>query len=199
MPIGNKQNITLGVGVIEIGSYVNDVFTAYEDIGAIKAEVRLEIVREILEFETGRPLITIVQEVIRERVTVIATLAELTIANLKSVLGQGAVVSSTTPAFLDGTTSIYPGNLSTTKTLINNGTLLKFGGSSVLGYVGLRFIHERSNGKRDVFEGYKASPSGNLTLPFRESDWNTFEAQFRLLADTTKASGEQYFQYFIET
>lgn len=198
MPIQNKNNISLGIGNIEFGEYTNDVFSTYVDVGAIKAEVNIEHAREVLDFETGRPLVVILQEVIRERVTVTLTLAELSVATLKMAIGQGSITSGTTPIFLDGTDTALKGTLETGKTSVVSGNVLKFGGVPTHAYIGLRFTHVKANGKRQIFEGYKASPSGNLTLPFRESDWNLFQCQFRLLADTTKPAGEQYYQLFIE-
>jgi hypothetical protein len=46
---------------------------------------------------------------------------------------------------------------------------------------------------------YKASPSGDLALPFNETDWNTYGVTFNALADTCKPAGEQYFQLFRES
>lgn len=198
MPIVNKNNIALGIGNMEFGDYVNDVFTSYVDVGAIKSEVNIEHTREVLDFETGRPLVVILQEVIRERVVISATLAELSVATLKSTLGQGSITSGTIPMFLDGTSSALKGTLETGKSAVVSGNLLKFGGIPTHAYLGLRFTHVKANGKRQIFEAYKASPMGNLTLPFRESDWNLFQVSFRLLADTTKPAGEQYYQLFIE-
>jgi hypothetical protein len=198
MPIQNKNNISLGIGNLELGTYTNDVFDAYTDIGAIKSEVNIAITREVLDFESGRPLVTILQEVIRERVVVTATLAEVTMATLKMALGQGNITSGTIPTFLDGTSQALRGTLQTGKTDVTSGTLLKFGGVPTHAYVGLRFTHVKADGKRQIMEGYKASPSGDLTLPFREADWNIYQVSFRLLADTTKTAGEQYFQLFAE-
>lgn len=198
MPVINKNNISLGIGTLELGAYVNDVFSVYEDVGAIKSEVNIEITREVMDFESGRPLVVLLQEVIRERVVVTATLAELTVANMKMALGQGNLTSSVIPTFLDASSSVLPGTLDSTKTAVTEGTLLKFGGTPSLSFCGLRFIHQKADTKRHIFEGYRASPMGNLTLPFRETDWNLYQAQFRLLADTTKPAGEQYFQFFIE-
>jgi hypothetical protein len=199
MAIQNKNNISLGIGNLEFGVYdANDTFESYVDVGAIKAEVNIEHSREVLDFESGRPLVVILQEVIRERVTVTATLAELAVATLKMALGQGNITSGTTPVFLDGTSTALRGNLQTGKTAVGSSNLLSFGGVATHAYVGLRFTHVKQTGKRQIFEGYKASPSGNLTLPFRESDWNLFQVQFRLLADTTKEAGSQYYQLAIE-
>lgn len=199
MPIQNKNNISLGIGNLELGAYVDDVFSAYTDVGAIKSEVTIATTREVLNFESGRPLVTIIQEVIRENVTVNATLAEVAVATLKMALGQGAITSDTVPTFLDGTSVALRGNLQTGTTAVTTGTLLKFGGTPTHSYCGLRFTHVKANGKRQIFEGYKASPAGDLSLPFRESDWNLYSVSFRLLADTTKSAGEQYFQLFIES
>jgi hypothetical protein len=76
--------------------------------------------------------------------------------------------------------------------------LFKFGGTPTHAFVGLRFTHVKANGKRQIFEGFKASPSGQLSMPFRESDWNLMAVSFRLLADTTRTAGEQYYQFLIE-
>lgn len=198
MPIQNKNNIHLGLGNLELGTYTGDVFDAYTDVGAIKTELTIAHTREVLDFESGRPLVTILQEVIRERVVVTATLAELTVATLKMALGQGNITSGTIPTFLDGTSTALRGTLQTGKTDVVTGNLLKFGGIPTHAYVGLRFTHVKANGKRHIFEGYKASPQGELTLPFRETDWNLYQAVFRLLAETTKTAGEQYYQLFIE-
>lgn len=198
MAIINKNNISLGIGNLELGTYVNDVFEAYVDVGAIKAEVNIAHTREVLDFESGRPLVTILQEVIRERVLVSATLAELTVATLKMALGQGNISSGTIPTFLDGTSTALSGTLAPGLTDVASGQILKFGGTPTHAYVGLRFTHLKQNGKRHIFEGYKASPNGDLAVPFRESDWNLYQVGFRLLADTTKDAGEQYYQFFIE-
>lgn len=198
MPIQNKDNISLGIGNLELGSFTNGVFDGYTDVGAIKSEVNIEHNREVLDFESGRPLVTILQEVIRESVSVAATLAELNLATLKMALGQGNITSGTTTSFLDGTDTALRGTLQPGKVAVTSGTLLKFGGTPNHAYVGLRFTHVKANGKRQIFEGYKASPQGALTLPFRESDWNLMSVTFRLLADTERPAGEQYYQFLIE-
>jgi hypothetical protein len=198
MPIQNKNNIHLGLGNLELGVYTNDVFSTYEDVGAIKSELNITHTREVLDFESGRPLVTILQEVIRERVVVTGTLAELTVASLKMALGQGNITSGTIPTFLDGSSTALSGTLAAGLTAVVSGNLLKFGGTPTHAYVGLRFTHVKANGKRHIFEGYKASPNGDLALPFREADWNLYQVSFRLLADTTKAAGEQYYQFLIE-
>jgi hypothetical protein len=197
--IVNKNNISLGLGNLELGTYTNDVFDTYTDIGAIKTELTITHTREVLDFESGRPLVVILQEVIRERVVITLTFAEITVATLKMALGQGSITSGTIPTFLDATSTALSGTLAAGKTAVVSGDLLKFGGIPTHAYVGLRFTHVKANGKRHIFEGYKASPSGDLTLPFRETDWNLTTATFRLLADTTKAAGEQYYQLHFES
>lgn len=198
MPIQNRNSISLGIGTLEFGDFINNVFDAYTDVGAIKSEVSIAIQREVLDFETGRPLVTIIQEVIREKVMVKATLAEINLATIKMSLGQGNVYSGSIPTFLDGTSMAPYGTLQPGKSAVTSGTLLKFGGLAAIAYIGIRFTHVRSDGARHIFEGYRASPTGNLTLPFKETDWNMFDAEFRLLADTCRTAGEQYFQLFIE-
>ena len=195
----NTENITVGLGNLELGEYSGASFLGYSDIGAIKGEVNIEHTREVLDFESGRPLVVLKQEVIRESVTVAVSLAELSVATLKMALGQGSISSGTTTSFLDGSTSVpYGTTTDQTKTAIGNGNLFKFGGTPTHAYVGLRFTHRKANGKRIIFEGYKASPQGTLAIPFRETDWALNQVTFRLLADITKTAGEQYYQLLIE-
>ena len=204
MPIVQKKNISLGLGNLEFGEYTTeqantpDVFGAYQDVGAIKAELTITITREVLAFESGRPLITILQEVIREKVVVKATLAEVAMATIKMALGQAEITSGTIPTFLDNTSLALSGTLQTGLTALVSGNLLQFGGIPSHSYVGLRFTHRKLTGERNVFEGFKASPTGTLMLPFKETDWNQYEVEFNLLADTTRDAGKQYFQFFTE-
>lgn len=198
MPIVEKKNISLGLGALEFGEYQNDVFQTYQDVGAIKSELTIEHNREVLDFESGRPLVVILQEVVREQVTITATLAEITLANIKAALGQGVIGSGSIPTFLDGSSDALRGTLQAGTTPVTSGTLMKFGGVPTHAFVGLRFTHRKADGTRIIFEGFKASPMGNLSLPFRETDWNLFQTQFRLLADTCRPQGEQYYQLHIE-
>jgi hypothetical protein len=204
MPIIDKNDVTLGLGNLEFGEYdaqTGLTFQSYIDIGAIKADFSFTTTREVMDFESGRPLLVILQQVIRERVTVTATLAEIKLATLKMALGQGALSSGVSTSFLDGTNTALKGTLETGKTAISTGTLLKFGGSPSLSYIGIRFTHVKPDGKRIIFEGYKASPSGDLAMAFHEADWNLQQVTFRLLADLdhNRAAGEQYYQLFKET
>lgn len=198
MPIVNKDNIDLGLGSIEFGDYVGGVFTTYNDVGAVKSEVMIEHDREVLDFESGRPLVVIKQEVIREKVMVKVTLAELSLATIRQALGTGNITTSTTPVFMDGSSSALLGTLQPGKAALVSGTMLRFGGVPTHNFIGLRFTHRKATGNRHIFEGYKASPSGKLSLPFKETEWTQYECEFRLLADTTKIAGEQYYQMFIE-
>lgn len=198
MPIVNKANISLGLGTLEFGQYVNGVFSGYSDVGAIKSELSIEHNREVKSFETGRPMVVILQEVIRESVMIKATLGEVSMANIKSSLGQGNITSSTTTSFLDGTQLAPTGFLQSSYTSIVQGTLLTFGGLPTHAFIGLRFTHAMISGLRHIFEGYMASPTGQLTIPFKEEDWNIFEVNFRLLANTTLPAGTQYYQFFKE-
>jgi hypothetical protein len=199
MAVVDKNNIALGIGNVEFGSYSTaGAFIGYTDIGAIKTEVNMEHNREVKEFETGRPLVIIKQEVIRESVILKFTFAELNLGTIKSTLGQGVITTSVLPTFLDGSSTALSGTLQTGTTSVMSGALYKFGGLPTLTTIGIRFTHVKSNGMRQVFEGYIASPKGTLTLPFKETDWNLFEATFQLLANTALPAGQQYYQFFIE-
>ena len=195
MPIQDETEITMGLGTLELGEYdTNGTFLGYGDVGAIKTELNIAHTREILPFETGRPLITILQGVVRESVQITATLAEINMATIKMALGQGVVTTSVSMTFLDGTNIAPEGTLSSSVFAVTNATLLQFGGSPVHNFVALRFTHQKADLKRIIFEGYKASPLGDLALPFKETDWALYEVKFRLLALTSKPSGQQYYQ-----
>jgi hypothetical protein len=198
LPIVNSDNIDLGLGALEFGSYVGGVFSTYTDVGAIKTELSIEHDREVLDFETGRPLVVIKQEVIREKVTIKAMLAEISLATMTQALGAGTITTSVVPAFLDGSSSALLGTLQTGKSQVVAGTLLSFGGLPTNAFIGLRFTHLKADGHRHIFEGYKASPTGKLTLPFSEEKWSMYDAEFRLLADTSLPAGSQYYQMFVE-
>lgn len=197
----NANNISLGLGVLEIGDYVNNVFTAYRDMGAIKAEGQLRFQRQQARFETGRPLVVIKKETTLEMVTLQFTLAEVTVANIKDCIGGGLTTSSNaTATFLDGTTVAPQGNLTTSVVAVGLNEQFTLGGQTDVFTVGIRFTHVKSTttGKRQIFEGYLAQPTGELTLPFRETDWNLFQIDFELLANTSLAAGAQYFQFINE-
>lgn len=198
MPIVNRNQISLGLGNLEFGDYIGEIFDTYTDVGALKSELSIAIEREVMNFESGRPLLTIVQEVVREKVTISATLAELNLNTIKMALGQGNIYSSSIPTFLDGSSTALSGTLQTGKTAVTSGMLMKFGGLATHAYIGIRFTNVTASGSRRIFEGYKASPTGRLTLPFREADWNLYNVEFVLLADTCRNGGEQYFQIFQE-
>lgn len=196
----NEANIGLGLGILEIGSYSGSTFSAYRDAGAIKATGTLTWTRTINRFATGRPLVTIKQEVTEEMLKASFQLAEITVANLKDALGGGVNTSSATPTFLDGGSIAPKGDLTDSVVGVGVSDIFEFGGQCDVAYVGLRFTNLKScsTGRRRIFEMYKASPTGNLALPFNETDWNLYTVEWDALADTSKASGKQYGQFVVE-
>jgi len=193
-------NIGLGLGVLEIGSYVANVFQAYRNAGAIKATGTLTWTRTINRFTTGRPLLTIKQEVTEEMLRASFQLAEITVANLKDSLGGGSVSSSVTPTFLDGTSIAPKGDLTDSVVVVGISDVFEFGGQCDVQLVALRFTNLKScsTGTRRIFEMYRASPIGNLALPFNETDWNIYTVEWEALADLNRAAGKQYAQFIIE-
>jgi hypothetical protein len=194
-------HITLGLGVLEIGSYSNGIFQAYRDAGAIKAEGQIQMQRQQARFESGRPLVVLKKETTLELVTLQFTLAEVSVANVKDAIGGGLTTSSNAGAtFLDGSTVAPKGDLTSSVVVVGLNNQFTMGGQCDVFTVALRFTHLKNctTGKRQIFEGYLASPVGNLTLPFRETDWNLYQIDFELLADTTRPIGTQYFQFIDE-
>ena len=197
----DTTEITLGLGVLEIGSYLNGVFQAYRDAGAIKAEGEIHPNRQQAAFSTGRPLVVVKREVTEEMVSVRFSLAQVTVANIKDCLGGGSTSSGNTGAtFLDGTGVAPQGNLTSSLVTVGTNSQFSMGGQCDVFTVALRFTHLKScaTGKRQIYEMYQAAPTGDLALPFRETDWNIFQVTFDLIADTTRPAGQQYFTMYDE-
>ena len=199
MPAGSRidtTNVSLGMGDLEIGEYVNDAFVAYRNAGIIRASVNINWTREIHVLETGRPLQAVAEEVIREGFTLEATLAEITVANIRMALGAGITSSGGAPTFMDGGAVAPAGDLTSSTRAVTNADILKFGGDCDLFYSALRFTHLKScmTGKRQIVEVYKARPGGTLALSYNETEWNQFGVTFTANADTSKPRGQQYMQ-----
>ena len=198
----DTRDITLGIGVLRFGTYnTSDVFGGYSAVGAIKGTFSVNITRETRDFETGRPLVVVKREVLRERVEVTFTMAEWRVANLKLAFGGGVVSSSITPAaFIDGTTGALKGDLTDSIVGVSTSDEWTIGGQCDLDKVGLQFVHIKScsNGRRQIVEVYLAQVSGQAALPFNEEDWNMLSISFLALADTTRSAGQQYLRFVDE-
>lgn len=198
----NVNNIHLGLGQLEIGAYVNGSFVSYRNIGAIRGTLNLAITRETQSYQTGRPLNIVKQEVIRETYAFQFTLSELSIANIKDMLGAGSTSSGAVPTFMDGTALAPLGDLTDSYVAVTNADILKLGGSCDLNQAAVRFTHRKvcdgSNTKRQIVEIYRAQFTGTLTLPFNEADWNESEINFNGLLDTSRPAGQQILQIIDE-
>jgi len=196
----NEQNIHLGLGILEVGRYSSGVFQAYRNFGAIKATANLNWQRTQQKFTTGRPLMTIKKETVEEVLMAQFTLAELTVANFKDAVGAGTESDSVVPVFVDGTSIAPTGDLTDSNIVVGVSDIFKFGGHCDVQKVALRFTSIKScaSGKRYIFEMYIAEPTGNLALPFAETDWTQYQIEFDAIADLTKSAGEQYGQLIIE-
>jgi len=198
----NEENIDLGLGQLEIGSYVNGAFVAYRNVGAIRGTATLTITRETLDYETGRPLQKVKREVIREAASFVFTMSELTIANLKEISGAGTSSSGGAPTFMDGSAQAPVGDLTDSYTTVVSAGIWKLGGDCSLNVAAVRFTHRRScesgAAKRAILEIYRAQFGGTLTLPFNEADWNESEVTLEAQADFTRPAGEQLLQYVLE-
>jgi len=200
--IVNTADITLGIGVLEFGQYDDaGVFTTYDYVGAIKGTFTATVTREVRPFESGRPLLTLKNEVLREMIEVTFTMAELRVANIRMALGGGLQTLSTSGAtFLDSTGVAPKGDLTDSVIGVGVNDKITFGGQCDLLTFGLRFTHLKScnTGKRQIIEVYKANPTGRLAMAYAEEDWNQWEVTFRSIADTSRASGNQLFQLIDE-
>lgn len=194
-------DISLGIGVLEFGIYNNGVFSAYTDVGAIKGTFTGTYTREVHMFETGQPLVDVKHQVLREHLEIAFQMAEIRVANLKMALGGGVQTLSTSGAtFLDGTGVAPLGDLTTSVIGVGVNDKITFGGQCDIAIFGLRFTHIKgcTTGKRQILEVFQATPTGTLAMAFNEGDWNQWEVTFRALADTTRPSGSQIFQFINE-
>lgn len=194
----NTNNIHLGLGQLEIGAYVNGSFVFYRNVGAIRGTLSLAITRTTLPYKTGRPLQTVKQEVTEETFALTFKLSELTVANIKDMLGAGTSSSGATPTFMDGGAQAPLGDLTDSYVAVTNANILVLGGACDLNNAALRFTHRKvcdgSSTKRVILEIFKAQFSGTLTLPFNEADWLESEITFNALADFTRPGGQQVMQ-----
>lgn len=198
----NEEKIGLGLGVLEIGSYVNGVFQAYRNVGAIKATLTITWTREINKFTTGRPLRTVKSEATTEMFTLTATLAEVSVANLRDALSlPGALSESVVPSFLTGNAVAPTGDIFTDSVqAVGVSDIVKFGGQCDLSVVALRFTHPKScsAGTRQIVEVFRAQTTGQLALPYNETEWNQYEVTWEALIDQSRPAGEQYMQFIDE-
>lgn len=194
----NTNNIHLGLGQLEIGAYVNGSFVSYRNVGAIRGTLSLALTRTTVPYRTGRPLQIVKQEVTEETFVFTFKLSELTVANLKDMLGAGSTSSGATPTFMTGNSLAPLGDLTDSYVGVMNADILKLGGACDLRNTAVRFTHRKvcdgSNTKRQIIEIFKAQFGGTLTLPFNEADWNESEVTFNGIADFSRPAGEQVLQ-----
>lgn len=202
MPAVNTDKIHLGLGTLELGDYSGGVFTAYRFAGAIKATATITMTRTISDFMTGRPQQIVKRETNAEAVTVQFSLAELTAANIKSMIGGGLTSSNQSITFLDSTTvaPLGDGLSSSVSVVSSTNEVFEFGGQCDVFQTALRFTHLKScsTGKRQIYEFYLASPSGELALPYNETDWQLTQVTWNIIADLTKDPGKRYFRVIDE-
>ena len=196
------DDIQLGLGDLEIGAFVNGSFVSYRSVGAIRGEAMLTFQRETVNYQTGRPLMIVKREVVRELVTFAFRMSEITVANLKDMLGDpGTTSSGQTPTFLTGNNQALLGDLTDSMLAVTNADIFTIGGSCNLNRAALRFTHRKQCGavtKRQIVEIFRATPTGALATPFREADWNESEVTFDGEADLTRPAGQQLMQFINE-
>lgn len=200
MPANNVNDLNFGIGTIEFGRYVSGVFTAYRNVGFVKGAVTLTVTQEVATFSAGRPQQIQKQEVRQQGATVRIGLAELNLANIRDALGGGILTDSISPVFLDGTAQAPLGDLTDSITTVVTADTFSFGGNCTLGEVAIRFVQKKEceTGKRRILEIWRGQPAGTLAIEFSESDFAINQVEFTVLADLTRAAGEQLFKFYFE-
>jgi len=72
------------------------------------------------------------------------------------------------------------------------------GGQNSVTTFALRFVHYFSDGRVAAITMYSAAPTGVLSMPFHEVDWNVRDIEFSGIADTTRAEGDHLYAIYRE-
>lgn len=156
----DEDAVILGLGRLGMGSYPQTSPGTFTDVGYIKA-ASFAYNREFKEFESAGLLVK--RLVFRDRLTLTAEYAEVSITNLNRVI-QG------------------------TKT----GDNIEFGGHRNIDRFAVRFEHQRSDNKIIQITMFKSVPAGQFQFAFAEEEFVRYPVEFSAEADPDKAAGKQY-------
>ena len=176
MPISqvrDPDSILLGLGVLGLAAWTDSTTPPgspadFVDVGYIKG-CTVAYSRETKDFESAGILVK--RLVFRDRLTLTADWAEVSIDNLSSII--------------EGT--------------LTSGSALEFGGSRAITRYAVRFEHTRSDEQLFTVNIWKAIPAGNFELAFAEEEYIQYPVEFSAEADSTRAAGRQYGSFRVHT
>ena len=173
----DASNISLGTGRL----YINNI-----EVGYLKGDVEFSYARNKLDFKPSGALGPVAQYVISEECLLKAAIAELKTANLKLAMGITSSVAS-----FSGDPSYNPASFDGDNAKVYDS--LKFGGDTTIdNTLAVRFEHIRPNTtKKIVVILYTAVSMSELTLTFKDEDFNIHDLVLKGLADDNRPAGDQ--------
>ena len=178
--MANNKILTLGGGILKL----NDV-----DVGHLNGTVQLNYQGDAVDFMSSNKLSLTRRFRSSERVTLTASLAELSCANMRLALGHTtAIISSNSfPAYDPSSYTIVAGS---------SYDIVKFGGDTSVAEVSLQFVHTRpkdSAGLQEVIVVvlYAAVSNFNLNLPFDRETMTFQDVEWEAVGQQARAAGDQ--------
>jgi len=157
VPSGDTAKLSFGPGTIYLGPLGA---TPDVDVGYVKGDAELSVVRTLLEVQAGSPQSLVKQYAIKEEVSIKFTGIEWNLDNIAYALGAG-VTGYTAP---DDT--------------------FEFGGDMDVSNRALRFLHIQPDGGTIDVQLFKVEGSGELTVAMKEADMHEFAFTFKALEAT---------------
>ena len=169
--MANDLNVLVGAGVLKVGA---DEASAV-DVGYTSDGVTISFARDYYDVEVDQSINIIKKAKIKEIVTLTTNLVEASLENLKTVLDIGNAIEDITgpPDYKK----------------------LSFGGDAGIGALTLVFSGTAPTGKERKFVAYKAISVEAGEHSYKKDDKTIIPVKFELVADTSKADGEQLGYY----
>lgn len=166
--VKNKDSISLGNGILYIGTTGGTFSSATTNVGLLLNDVTFNYSVEMLRLEAGTPVMLVKQAKSKETATIQAELCELTPDNIQLMMGIGdSYVTYVTPNYKIG-----------------------FGGApGAMPELPIKFIHTRPDGHTIVVYFNKAQTTGTIDFAFTDGAWISTQVTFEALSATTVATG----------
>lgn len=166
--VKNANAVHLGLGTLGLLAWpAGSPASGFVDVGYLKG-LTVTYNRELKDFESAGILVK--RLAFRDRLTLTADWAEISVKNLNAVLPQ--------PNQGQG--------------LGYGGAAVGFGGSRTIQRFAVRFESTRDDNQVITVDIYKATPSGEFKLAFAEEEFITYPVEFGAEVDTTRPTGQQY-------
>ena len=159
VPAYKTANFSFGPGIVYLGP-VNGT-TPTIDIGAVKGDAELSIVRTPLQVFQGSPQTLVKQYVIKEEVSLRFTGVEWNMDQLPYIVSAG--ITSVSGA----------------------ADSLHFGGDTNILERSLRYLHILPDGSTMDLHMFRVQGAGELAIALKETDIHEFPFEFRALEGTT--------------